>query len=169
MVADDDRRREPALERDETPAERLDRNWGELLQELRVTQTGIQILSGFLLTLPFQSRFTGLDPALVGVFLAAVASGTLATALVVAPVIAHRLLFRRHAKDRLVASGDLLAKAGLGCLALTVVLVVTLIFGFVIGLPAGLLAGGVCLIGFVVLWLGVPALLARAPRTSRYR
>ena len=56
-------------ERNETPAERLDRNWSELLQELRVTQTGIQILTGFLLILPFQARFLDLDPALVAVFL----------------------------------------------------------------------------------------------------
>lgn len=47
-------------DRNETPAERHDRNWNELRQELRVTQTGIQIRSGFLPTLPFQSRFTDL-------------------------------------------------------------------------------------------------------------
>ena len=74
MVTEDDGVLEPAGERDEKPAERLDRNWAELLQELRVTQTGIQLLSGFLLTLPFQPRFADLDPALVLVFLAAVAS-----------------------------------------------------------------------------------------------
>ena len=169
MVTEDDHVLEPAGERDEKPAERLDRNWAELLQELRVTQTGIQLLSGFLLTLPFQPRFADLDPALVLVFLAAVASGTLATALVIAPAMAHRLLFRRHLKDRLVASGDLLAKTGLGCLALTVVLAVTLIYGVVSGVPAGLIAGGVCLAGFALLWLVLPARLARAPRKSRYR
>ncbi len=147
-------------ERDESPAERLDRNWSELLQELRVTQTGIQILSGFLLTLPFQSRFAELEPALLGIFLAAVVLGTLTTGLIVAPVTAHRLLFRRHAKDVVVLAGNRLAKAGLGLLALTVVMVVTLVFGFVLDLTAGLVAGGVTLGVFAVLWLAVPLRLA---------
>lgn len=168
-MADKDRSLETAAERDETPAERLDRNWIELLQELRVTQTGIQILSGFLMTLPFQARFGDLEPTLVAVFLAAVASGTLATALIIAPAAAHRWLFRQHAKDQLVASGDLLAKACLASLAVTVVLVVTLIYGFVTGLRNGLLAGGVCLAGFVLLWLVVPALLGRSSRKAKYQ
>ena len=85
-------------ERDETEAERLDRNWIELLQELRVTQTGVQILLAFLLTLPFQPRFVELDPSMVTVYLVAVSLGTLATFMIVAPVTAHRMLFRRHAE-----------------------------------------------------------------------
>lgn len=149
-------------ERSETPAERLDRNWSELLQELRVTQTGIQILSGFLLILPFQSRFPDLDPALVWVYLGALVMGTLSTALVVAPVAAHRLLFRQRLKGTVVASGDLMAKAGLVCLALAVVQVLALVIGFVLGTTNGLIAGGVTLAVFVVLWLVVPLSLARA-------
>ena len=166
---DEDEPYDPASERNETPAERLDRNWSELLQELRVTQTGIQILSGFLLTLPFQARFTELDAVLKGVFLGAVAMGTLSTALVVAPVTAHRLLFRQHAKDILVDSGTLLAKAGLICLALTVVLVVTLIVGLVLDLSTGLVAGGACLVVFGVLWLGLPLWLGHRPERGAYR
>lgn len=146
--------------RNETPAERSDRNWSELIQELRVTQTGIQILSGFLLTLPFQARFAELDPVLVWIFLAAVLFGTLSTALVVAPASAHRLLFRRHAKVWLVNFGDRLAKAGLACLALTVVLVVTLVVGFVVNVTAALAAGGTSLVVFALLWL-LPAMLSR--------
>ncbi|MBK5250221.1 MAG: sodium:proton antiporter, partial [Actinomycetales bacterium] len=66
-------------ERHETPAERSDRNWDELMQELRVTQTGTQILTGFLLTLPFQQRFTDLRPDQVRVYLVLVALAVLAT------------------------------------------------------------------------------------------
>ncbi len=156
-------------ERPETPAQRLDRNWNELLQELRVTQTGIQILSGFLLTLPFQARFADLDPGMIAVFLAAVVLGTLSTALIVAPVTAHRLLFRLHAKDTLVAAGDLMARVGLVALALTVVLVVTLVFGFVLDRNAGLVAGGVGLVLFAALWLVVPLWLRSSHRGARYR
>ena len=144
------------VERHETPAERLDRNWSELLQELRVTQTGIQILTGFLLILPFQARFLDLDPALVAVFLAAVVFSALATALVLAPVAAHRLLFRRHEKDVLVDLGGWMAKAGLCCLALTVGLVATLVVGLVVGVPAGWVAGVVALAVFAALWLAAP-------------
>ncbi|MFT4295138.1 MAG: DUF6328 family protein [Micropruina sp.] len=151
----------PAPERNETAAERLDRNWAELLQELRVTETGIQLLTGFLLILPFQSRFADLDPVLVGVFLAAVLLAVLATALVLAPVTAHRLLFRRHDKDLLVDMGSAMAKAGLVCLGLTVGLVATLVVGMVAGRTTGLVVGGVTLLVFLGLWLWLPLTLVR--------
>src|ERR1700753_290333 len=90
-------------QRHETPLERLDRNWNDLLQELRVVQTGVQFLTGFLLTLPFQQRVTELGATARDVYLAPVSAAVLATAALVAPVSAHRLLFRRHARDSMVA------------------------------------------------------------------
>ena len=158
----------PASERNETPAERLDRNWVELLQELRVTQTGIQLLSGFLLILPFQARFAEIDAVLVGVFLAAVLLAALSTALVLAPVTAHRLLFRRHNKDVLVNLGTMMAKAGLVCLALTVGLVATLVVGVVGGLTAGIVTGVVALAVFFLLWLVLPLTLVRRRERRTY-
>lgn len=157
----------PRPDRDETPAERLDRNWNDLLQELRVTQTGIQILSGFLLFLPFQARFQDLPPGLLPVYLSAVAFGTLSTGLMVAPVAAHRLLFRRRIKDSLVVLGDALAKAGLLCLAVTVGLVVTLVAGLLLGTTAGWLAGAVALLILLALWLALP-LSIRWRRRGKY-
>ena len=151
-------------ERDETPTERADRNWDELLQELRVTQTGIQILSGFLLTLPFQQRFTALDDPLRTLFLVAVVLATVSTGLVVAPVASHRLLFRKHHKIALVDTSDRLAKLGLACLGLTVVVVLALVFGFVLGDGAALVAGGAALILFLALWLVVPMMVLRQAR-----
>ena len=151
-------------ERHETPAERLDRNWSELLQELRVTQTGIQILTGFLLILPFQARFPTVSPFLVGVFLAAVLLAALATALVLAPVAAHRLLFRRHEKDVLVNLGGAMAKAGLICLAVTVGLVATLVVGVVVSETAGIVTGICALLVFALLWVVVPLSLSRRER-----
>lgn len=160
---------EAERERNETPAERLDRNWSELLQEMRVTQTGIQILSGFLLTLPFQARFEDLDSTLLWVYLLAVLFSTLSTALLVAPVMAHRLLFRRHVKDTLVELADTLAKVGLGCLAFSVALVMALILGFLLGTTVGLVGGVVTLIGFAALWLLAPLdVLRRTRKSSRY-
>ncbi len=158
----------PAPERNETPAERLDRNWGELLQELRVTQTGIQLLSGFLLILPFQARFADIDPVLVGVFLGAVLLAALSTALVLAPVTAHRLLFRRHDKDLLVNLGTIMAKAGLVCLALTTGLVATLVVGVVVSLTAGIVTGLTSLVVFLLLWLVLPLALVRRRERQPY-
>ncbi|MFT8395245.1 DUF6328 family protein [Propionibacterium sp.] len=166
---DDPVAHKPPAERNETVAESLDRNWSELLQELRVSQTGIQILSGFLLTLPFQARFIDLHGALLGIYLAAALMATLSTALIMAPVMAHRLRFRHHAKDDLVRFGNFLAKAGLGCLGLTVALVVTVVFGFTIDLRVGIITGICCLLGFVLLWGVLPTLLVRSSPTTPYR
>ena len=82
--------------RSETETERLDRNWASLLQELRVVQTGVQLLTGFLLTLPFQQRFGALNLTMRVTYLATVACSVSSTMLLVAPVGMHRLLFRRH-------------------------------------------------------------------------
>ena len=90
-------------DRDETEAQRLDRNWSSLLQELRVAQTGVQLLTGFLLILPFQPRFAQLDSVMHIVYLVTVACSMGATVLLVAPVSMHRLLFRRHRLKTLVA------------------------------------------------------------------
>jgi len=147
-------------QRDETSTERADRNWDELLQELRVTQTGLQILTGFLLTLPFQQRFAELDAGLRAVFLVALALAVTSTALVVAPVAWHRLLFRRHAKSELVSAANRLTKAGLATLALTIVTVVVVVFGFVAGPAAAIVAGGAALVFFLVQWVLMPRRLA---------
>lgn len=146
-------------ERDETATQRADRNWTELLQELRVVQTGLQILTGFLLTVPFQQRFGELSASLRGVFLVALCLAVLATALVVAPVASHRILFRRHAKTELVQVAHRLTQAGLTILALTIVAVLVLVFGFLLGETAALVVAAVALLVFLLLWLVVPVYL----------
>lgn len=155
------------VDRNETEAERVDRNWSELLQELRVAQTGVQILSGFLLTLPFQQRFTQLSRPYRVVFMTAFVLATLATGLLIAPVSSHRLLFRKHEKDVLVTTSDVLAKAGLAALGLTVVTVVLLIFGVVVGTSTGLVAAGLVLIFFVGTWVVLPVIVLRRSRNAK--
>lgn len=157
----------PVPARKETPAERSDRNWNELLQELRVTQIGNQILSGFLLTLPFQARFAELGPTLFAVFLVAVCSGALTTLLMVAPVALHRQLFRRHVKKELVDVSHALATAGLACLALTITLVTGLVIGTALGDTAGLVAIAVSGTGFAIVWLVMPLFLRGFLSNSR--
>ena len=148
--------------RRETETERMDRNWNELLQELRVTQTGVQILTGFLLTLPFQQRFTELDTFQVTVFCIAVLLSSTATALIVAPVSYHRLLFRQRKKALLVRDSDRLARAGLLILALAVSAVVLLVFDVAVSRRLGIICSAAVLLVFVVLWLVLPLAGLRA-------
>ena len=145
--------------RNETEAERYDRNWVELLQELRVAQTGVQILAGFLLTIPFSIRFADLGDGYRTLYLVSFGLAAIATGLLIAPVSFHRFLFGKHEKDALVAVGDQVAKAGLVALGLTLVSVVVLIFGFVLGTVTGLVAGALMVVFFLVVWVAVPVRL----------
>lgn len=143
-------------DRHETPTERLDRNWDELLQELRVTQTGVQLLAGFLLTLPFQQRFATITGTQRDAYLVALASAVIATTLLVAPVSAHRLMFRLHAKKELVRFADRAARSGLVTLAISIIAATFLIFDVVVGRGAALTAASAAFVVFVVNWLVLP-------------
>jgi len=142
--------------RDETFDEKMDRNWGELLQELRVLQTGVQILAGFLLTLPFQSRFETLDGFQLVLYLANVVLAAVTTALILLPVSAHRRLFRKGLKDTLVTSADRIAKVALAGVALLSVGTSALVFDVVAGRAAGLTAGGALLAVLLILLVLIP-------------
>ena len=143
---------DPEDGRDETEMERLDRNWNEILQELRVIQTGTQILTGFLLTLAFQQRFTDLDQFQVDVYLALVIVAAAATVLGLAPVSLHRTLFRRKAKDAIVAFADRILKVTLVVVALTLSGTILLIFDVVVSRPAGIIAGVAALVVAFATW-----------------
>jgi hypothetical protein len=142
--------------RHETATERLDRNWASLLQELRVVQTGVQLLTGFLLTLPFQPRFDMLDDTMQIVYLATVSAAVLSTALLIAPVAMHRMLFRRHRLGDLVAAAHRCAYAGLLLLGVAVTGMTVIIFEAVAGRVAALVAGGGALVLFAGFWLVLP-------------
>jgi len=131
-------------ERHESPEQRLDRNWGELLQELRITQTGLQLLSGFLLTLPFTQVFASLDEAQEGLYLALVVIAAVAVGANMMPVMMHRRVFGDHVKDRVVEVGHLLSQVVIGAIALLLIGMGTLIFSVVLDWTAGIIAG-VCL------------------------
>ncbi|WP_123814320.1 DUF6328 family protein [Myceligenerans xiligouense] len=147
--------------RQETPAQRADRNWVELLQELRVLQTGVQVLTGFLLILPFQAEFESLDTYQRTVYLTLLVTSVLATTLLTAPVSLHRALFQRHLKIPVVGTGDRLARAALAALGLTLTGTVLFVFDVVVGRVSGVVAGGAVLVVIVALWVLVPAWLRR--------
>jgi Family of unknown function (DUF6328) len=115
----------------ETEAQRNDRNLVELLQELRVATVGVQVIFGFLLSLPFYARFSALGHAQRVLYLVAVVLSVVSTALLLGPVAYHRLVFRRHQKHHLVRAASVMAIAGLAAVALTVVAAVLLVVSFV--------------------------------------
>lgn len=139
--------------RPETKNQRLDRNWAEILQELRVALTGTQIVSGFLLALAFQQRFTELDGYQLVVYLVLVALAALATALGLAPVVLHRALFRKLEKDRVVRLGSRYLTATAILVAVLAVGVSHLIFDFVVGRTAGIIAAAAALVSVLTLWV----------------
>ena len=146
---------------DRPNAEQLTRNLGELLQELRVVQTGVQILTGFLLTVPFSSRFDSLTELQRTSYLVVLCGSVLTTAFVVAPVAFHRVLFRQHERYWLVEASANSARVGLGLLALTSSGVLFLVFDVIVGTSAGLVVLAVTLVVFATLWVGVPTLASR--------
>ena len=154
-------------DRDETEAQRLDRNWSSLLQELRVAQTGVQLLTGFLLILPFQPRFAQLDATMRTAYLVTVGCSIGATVLLVAPVSMHRLLFRRHRLKTLVAVSHNYAIAGTLLLGTALSGVAVIIFDAVVGRTGAWIAGGCTLVALVAFWYVMP-LLGRSDGNNRY-
>ncbi len=146
---------------EEHSSEQITRNWNELLQELRVAQTGVQILTGFLLTIPFTDRFSQLEDHQLTIYLAVLVGSVVTTSLIVAPVSFHRVLFRHHQRPWLVGAANVCARIGLAFLALVSSAVVLLVFDVVVGTAAGIVASCLVFALFAGLWLATPLLLRR--------
>jgi Family of unknown function (DUF6328) len=156
---------DPTDGRDETLNERMDRNWNEILQELRVTQTGTQIFTGFLLTIAFQTRFTELTTFQVRVYLVLVISAVLTTACGLAPVSLHRSLFRKGAKMIIVETAHIIMRITLAGVAVMLIGTVLLIFDLVVGRGAALIFAGLTLL-LVIMLAVLPALLRSSRRNQ---
>ena len=159
----DDRR--PDAERDETPAERADRNLMELLQELRVAVTGVQVLFAFLMAVPFQQRFATVSDFQEKVYFATLLLSVTATAFMIAPSAYHRLNFAQKDKRHIVDAASRLAIIGLVCLALAMTGAVLLITDFLFG--GGTVTVTVALVAllFTTIWFVAP-LIRRAQNTK---
>jgi len=142
--------------REETKAERLDRNLGELLQELRVALPGIQVLFAFLLTVPFQQGFSKLNSAEKSLYAVTLLSTALAAAMFIAPTAYHRLTFHLQQKDHLLRYGNRLAIAGLGVLALAMTGAILLVISLVFSTVAAFACAGAALAVFSIFWLILP-------------
>lgn len=152
----------------ETEQERLNRNMNELLQELRVSQTGVQILFAFLLAIPFTQRFKEVTALDRDVYFATVLLSGMASVFFIGPVSFHRLLFHRKEKARLIITSNWMAIVGLACLAAAMVGVVFFITDFLFSGIAAAVAAGCFATVFVILWYALPlSWLLRQHRRER--
>ncbi len=142
--------------RDESEAQRLDRNLGELLQELRVALPGVQVLFAFLLAVPFQQNFTKISQFEKYVYFATLLLTALSAALLIAPSAYHRITFHYQQKHRLVFISNRLAIAGLATLALAMTCAIMLITDVLFGTVATVITVAIALTMFVVLWAVLP-------------
>jgi len=150
--------------REESEAERLDRNLGELLQELRVALPGVQVLFAFLLAVPFQQNFEKVSQFEKRVYFATLLLTALSAALLIAPSAYHRLTFRYQQKHRLVFVSNRLAIAGLASLALAMTCAILLITHLLFGGAATIVTTVIALGMFILLWAVLPL-----KRRFRYR
>jgi hypothetical protein len=145
--------------RDETPNERADRNWNEVLQELRVMQTGTQILTGFLLALAFQPAFADLTEGQRIFYLVLVVLSALSSIVALAPVALHRMVFRRRAKQIVVEYGHAALITALITVSLLLVGVVAFVFDVVVGDAAAWIAFLALAVVILALWVVAPAVI----------
>lgn len=142
--------------RNELPMERLDRNSIELMGQLRVAGTGVQVLLAFLLVVPFNAGWrhvTAFDRYVYYVTLLCIAA---AAALLIAPSVHHRMLFRRGEKRYLVELGNRLAITAMVLVTIGLTGILLLISNVLFGAVAAGIVGAFALIGVATLWFGLP-------------
>jgi len=143
-------------EKQESEQERTSRKWNEMLQELRVAQTGVQVLTGFLLTVSFSQRFPELSEIDKIAYLITVSASILAAGLLIAPVAFHRVLFGKQEKEWLIEAANNAARVGLIMLGITMCGVMFLVFDLVWSGTAAVIATVITLLVLAGLWLVLP-------------
>lgn len=152
-------------DRDESRAERIDRELIELLNELRVALPGVQFLFAFLLVVPFQQGATRMTDFQRDVYFATLIAAVVATAFLIAPAAQHRALFRQHDKEDLLRRSNRNAFLGLTVLALALVSAVLLVTDVLFSLPQALIAAAVVAVLVGWMWIGSP--IVQRSRDSR--
>ena len=142
--------------RDESPEQRLDRNTIELLNELRVISTGIQVTFAFLLIVPFNTGFRHVSQFERTDYFVTLLLIATAAVLLMAPSVHHRVLFRHHEKPWLIGLANQIAIAAVGFVALGLTGILVLLSDVVVGGPAPLIVGAVALLAVAGLWFAVP-------------
>jgi hypothetical protein len=142
--------------RPETEEERLDRNLGELLGELRVALPGVQVLFAFLLVVPFNARFATLTSGQKHLYLASLLFAGVASALLIAPAAHHRVTFRLQDKKYLVLTANRLAIVGLACLAIAMTTAIGLVTDVVFDSGTAVAVSTAIGLLFLALWYVMP-------------
>lgn len=142
--------------RQESEKERLDRNLGELLQELRVALPGVQVLFAFLLTVPFQQGFTKITSFQEKVYFGSLLLTAVSASLLISPTAYHRMTFRKQQKGHILFLANKFAIAGLACVALAMTGVVVLVTDLLFGTVATALVGTATFVMFALLWFAMP-------------
>ncbi|GAA1716950.1 DUF6328 family protein [Kribbella yunnanensis] len=145
----------------EDAGERLDRQWGELLQELRLAQTGTQILFAFLLSIAFQNAFQSADAFTHHVYAGTLIASALAVGLFLAPVSFHRIVYRHKLRDRMLPIASRMAVAGLAFLVLAMTGGVLLAIDVVVSRPIAIVVAAIVLLWFIVFWYAIPEWVRR--------
>ena len=151
--------------RDEAPAERADRNWNDLMQELRVTETGVQVLFSLLLTVPFSARFDSVTPFQRRVYFVTLLVTAASNVALIAPVAYHRTLFQRGDKPLLVRQANRFALVGLALLVTAVTGVLLLVTDVLFATPGAALVASLFGVATLTVWFGPPGV--RRWRDSR--
>jgi hypothetical protein len=150
--------------RDETPAERLDRNLEDLLQELRVILPGVQVMFAFLLVVPFNQRFGEVTAFERDLYLATLLCTAASAACLIAPSIQHRIAFRTQDKENLIMRANQLVIVGGALLAVAMTGAIWLVTGYLFGDAVTGAAVVIVAVVFATLWFGVPLLRLRHQR-----
>ena len=145
-----------ATARSESAMQRLDRNYAEILQEIRVAQTGVQLLLAFLLSLAFTPRFGMLSPFDRSLYVTTLILGSASAALLMAPACYHRVVFRQRLKRHLVRAANRFAVAGLGLLGLSLACALLLILKVVVDQRVAVALTGGVVLWFALWWYGLP-------------
>jgi hypothetical protein len=142
--------------RDESEGERLDRNLGELLQELRIALPGVQVLFAFLLAVPFQQNFTKISHFQERVYFVTLLLTALAAVLLIAPTAYHRMTFRKQQKQHLIYLANKFSIAGLACLALAMTGAIMLITDVMFSTGAVIVTSAAAFLVFFLFWFALP-------------
>ena len=144
---------------EESPKERRNREFGELLQEMRVVITGVQVLFAFLLTVPFTQRYTTLSDPQRRVYFAAILAAAFASMLLIAPAANHRLLFREGEKEKLLRAANVLVISGLILLAAGIGLSLYLVTAVVFTTATAVVTAAAFVVVAVLAWFVIPRLI----------
>jgi MFS family permease len=147
--------------KNETEKQRWDRNFADLLQELRVAQTGVQILFAFLLTLPFSNGFPKTTAFQKDIYMIALVGAAFATAMIISPVAFHRALFRQGRKPELVRYAHRMATGGLACMLVSMVASVLLITDYLLNIWVAAILTAVTAASFLAFWVVIPIIRRR--------